>query len=82
MMLKKYKSILPIPAKGRSEYIQGYCCWVHEYEGYYAYCHKDGRLITRTGRGVPSSKTWSSVGVEVMCRVKANIKRVNDADNS
>ena len=52
-----YRDILPIKS-GK------YCCWVHEHGGYYAYCHKDGRLITRTGY---SHRTWSSIG-EAMLR--------------
>ena len=47
-------------------------CWVHEQGGYFAYCHKDGRLITRTGCGqiknIEQTRTWSSVGQEVIKR--------------
>ena len=45
-----------------------YCCWVHEYGGYWAYCHKDGRLIIRTGHGKDVGRTWSSVGNTVLKR--------------
>jgi len=52
-------------------YAGKYCCWVHEYGGYFAYCHKDGRLITRTGFGAESNRTWSSVGNEMLQKFRS-----------
>jgi hypothetical protein len=63
-----YKDILPIPKASR------YCCWVHENNGYFAYCHKDGRLITRTGHSGHTDRTWSSVGADVLDRVLSEIE--------
>jgi hypothetical protein len=64
---KKYKDILPLFSNAGIS-MNKFGCWVHEDGGYYAYCHKDGRLITRTGHGEEAHKcrTWSSVGKGVL----------------
>ncbi len=71
MKLKKkyYKNVLELLSP-RLTPTGTYCCWVNECGGYFAYCHKDGRLITKTGRGpAHPNRTWSSVGDEVFKRI-------------
>ena len=59
--LNEYKDILDVVG-GK------HCCWVHEYGGYFSYCHKDGRLIIRTGHGADTNRTWSTVGYDILSR--------------
>jgi hypothetical protein len=73
MKKKFYKTVLDVTS--RTGHKTGrYCCWVNEHGGYFAYCHSDGRLITRTGNGEEHNpqRTWSTVGQEVLSRIIRN----------